>query len=128
MRVLREVKKTDPISSKIMLRQAYENTFGVFNYAQQAFDESRITDPSLKRPLAIVGMNDAEDYCNTSKLYELVKVYADEKVYDYYHLSLQDFLDLPHDMCDFIIADCKLRRKKDDKANANLINSLQPGK
>lgn len=127
VKVLQDVKKTDPINSKALLQQAYENTFGIYDYVNQALVEQGLTDPALKKPLASVALHAAEDCCQSSKLYELLRLYSGLKVHDHYRLSLIEFLDLPHDVVDFILKDCVEKQKLEASKTHQVLEELKEG-
>ncbi len=81
-------------------------------------------DPELKRPLSSVALHDAENVCDPSRLYEVIKLYADRKVYTHYGLSLTDYLDLPHDIAVYIMTDCTTRLQKEYNTTSEVIDSL----
>lgn len=124
IRVLREAKKTDHLTGRSILYQAYETTFGVFDYMAQAMTEHAQLDPDLKRPLASVALHFAEDVSSTSRLYELIRAFKDRKVYSVMGLSLTEFLDLPHDICEFILTECNKQQERDTASAQQVINDL----
>lgn len=76
---------------------------------QQDEIEKTITDPNLKRPLASVGMNRAENTFIYSKLFDRIKSYADNNVGEFYKMGLVEFLRLPRIYCDYILKDSAKR-------------------
>lgn len=114
----------DPVSSKIVLQQAYEDTFGVFNYIEQIQKEQTISDPSLKRPLTSVAMHPAEDVSAGSRIKELIKVFALLKVYQNYGLSFTELLELPVEYVDDILEECSKIYKEEEKRATALTQTL----
>lgn len=104
--------------------QAYENSQGIHDYIAQEIYERSITDPDLKRPLSTVALHPNESICEGSGLYELMKMYADRKINTHYGLSLMEYLDLPHDVCQFIMLDCTNRLQKEYNTTADVLDSL----
>lgn len=92
-----------------MLQQTYEQSSGIFDYLQQDAIEQTLTDPNLKRPLASVGMNRAENTFIHSKIFDAIKSYADNNVGEFYKISLVEFLELPHVIFDYILKDSAKR-------------------
>jgi len=75
----------------IIIREMYLDKYGISN----------LDDPS--RPLALVAMNQKEDYGNGNYLYERFDQF---KIYDinkHYGLSVTEFLDLPRDIVENIL-------------------------
>jgi hypothetical protein len=124
VRVLRNSKKMDPVSSRIVLQQAYEDTFGIFNYISQIKQEQTITDPGLKRPLSSVAMHPAEDTSAGSRIRELIKIYARLKVYQNYGLSFTELLELPVEYVDDILMECSKIYKEEEKRAVALTDTL----
>jgi hypothetical protein len=92
-----------------LLQQTYEQSSGIFDYLQQDEIEKTITDPKLKRPLSSVGMNRAENTFIYSKMFDTIKLYADNNVGEFYKMSLVEFLELPHVVCEYILKDSAKR-------------------
>jgi len=110
------------------LHQAYENSQGIHDYISQEIYEQSVTDPELKRPLSSVALHGPEDICTGSKLFELIKLYADRKVFTHYGLSLVDYLDLPHDVASFIMMDCTQRLQKEYNTTSDVLESMNSNK
>jgi hypothetical protein len=127
VQILREAKKTDPIGSKMILNQAYENTFGIYDYVSQAMKERNLAEPSLKEPLSSVSMHYAENYCETSRLYELIQLYEICKIYQIYRISLSEFLEYPHDLVEYMLKTASEKTRKESKQTENMMEELKEG-
>jgi hypothetical protein len=123
--VLNKAKKTDLVSAKAMLYQAYETTMGIHDYFAQDALEREEPDPNKIRPLSEVAMHFAEDACSTSRLYEMIRVFEDRKVYPYFGLNLKEFLELPHDICENILEICLSRQTKELAIQGNVIDKIE---
>ena len=108
----------------MILQQAYENTFGIYDYVRQAYTEVAVTDPGLKRPLSSVAMHEAEDLSAGSRIKELIKVFAKLKVYQQYGLSFTELLELPLEYVDDILLECSKLYKDEEKRAETLSQSL----
>lgn len=86
--------------------------------------ERSTSDPTYKKPLSSVALHYAEDFSSTSKLAEVIKVFADNKVYQYYGLNLTEFLELPHEICTMILKDCDERQKKESTVANKMMTDL----
>ena len=106
------------------MQQTYEQSSGIFDYLQQDRMEQVITDPSLKRPLSSVGMNRAENTFIYSKIFDTVKGFADNNVGEFYKMSLKEYLELPHVVCDFILKDSAKRLAAKVGNINNVINEM----
>lgn len=124
IKVLTSVPKTTDMRARQLLRQAYENTFGIHDYIEQAITEKSILDPDKKRPLSAVEMHKAIDPSVGSKLYLNIKLFADLDIAKYYNISLEQYLNLPHDIATFIRKDCSERRKKRHQAEDEVLSEL----
>lgn len=124
LHVLRHSKRTDPLTAKSILYQAYETTFGIHDYLQEAMMEKSELDPHKKRPLSSVALHFAEDFCSTSRLYEMLDVFIDKNVHATTGLNLEQFLQLPHDVCEQILIRCDKKQAKDAAVQADVLNNL----
>lgn len=127
VQILREAKKTDPIGSKMILNQAYENTFGIYDYVSQAMKERNLTEPNLKEPLSSVSMHYAENYCETSRLYELIQLYDICKIYQIYRISLSEFLEYPHDVVEYMLKTASEKTRKENSQTESMLEELKDG-
>lgn len=124
IRVLRHGAKTDIVSSKSLLQQAYETTFGIHDHLKQALQEQEIYDADQKRPLSTVALHFAEDTMESSKIHELIRIYAKLKVHQYFGLSLIEFLTLPHEYVETILTECSEMFKKESEKTEKVMSQL----
>ncbi len=124
IQVLQRSKKTDVMTAKSILYQAYETNYGIHDYLGQAMQETAQTDPNNKRPLSSVALHFAEDYCAPSRLYEMIDIFVDKNVHGITGLNLQQFLELPHDVCEQVLIRCDKKQSRDAAAQASVLNSL----
>jgi hypothetical protein len=82
------------------------------------------TDITKHRPLSSVAMHKGEDSSGTSRLYEMIEIFKDKKVYSYFGLSLIDFMSLPVDICDHILTVCMKSIKEDNSITETALNNL----
>lgn len=125
LRVLREAKKTDPFTGRAYLHQAYETSNAIFDHLQQGMlDDSPGIEPDQKRPLSSVAMHFAEDTSSTSVLYQRIRIFKDRKVYALMGLNLTEFLELPRDLCDFILSECGKHQDREATATDEVLKDL----
>jgi hypothetical protein len=125
LRVLREAKKTDHLTGRSYLYQAYETSNGIFDHLHQGMlDDTPEIDPDEKRPLSSVAMHFAEDTSSTSMLYQRIRVFKDRKVYALMGLNLTEFLELPRDLCDFILSECSKHQDRESTATEEVLLDL----
>lgn len=99
--------KTTYIGGVQLLREAYDQTYGIHDYARQVQMERSKPPLDKYRPLSSVALHTAEDYIGTGREKWLVKRFADLKVGDRFSISFMEFLDLPRWMVEFMIKDAE---------------------
>lgn len=125
MDVLKSVPAVpNTIEAKTILNQAYEQTFGVFDHLGQNNLETIDANPDSKRPMIEVAFHPSEDICARSQLYKTIKEFKDRKVYQYFGLSLLEFLDLPVDICDYILDVSGKQTTAENTKQGHLLNEL----
>ncbi len=81
-------------------------------------------DPDKKRPLVSVAAHPSEDISSRSKLFQRIKLHKDAKVYPLFGLDLISFLELPTEICDYILSICNEQNKQDAKIQKDVIDSI----
>lgn len=125
MEVLRTAKKDTYVNSKQLLQQVYEQSSGLFDYLGQAHKEASVTEPNAKRPLASVALHKGEDTFAYSRVFDTIKAYADSNVKEYYGMNLQEFLQYPRAITDFILTDSRRRLSSKASEDSKIIQSIQ---
>ncbi len=124
--VLRTSRKAkNRIEAKMILQEAYEQSYHIFDHIAQARIEAVMPTPEKKRPLASVAMHFAEDHSSTSRLYETLRLYARHRVLHYTGLSWERFLAQPHDMAVHILETCQEMNAKDLQTQASAAAQWQ---
>ena len=123
--ILRTAKKDTYINSKQLLQQAYEQSSGLFDYLGQAHKDLSATSPDAKRPLASMAAHKGEDTFAYSRIFDTIKAYADSNVKEYYGMNLQEFLQYPHVVCDFILTDSQRRLKAKVSSDSKIMQDIQ---
>lgn len=123
--MLRVAKKDNYINSKQLLQQAYEQSAGLFDYFTQSQKESVSTEASAKRPLSSVSMHKGEDTFVYSRIFDTIKAFADSNVKEYYGMNLQEFLQYPHVVCEFILKDSQRRLSVKVTEDNKIIQGIQ---
>lgn len=127
---MQELLEKSPLlsSSKAQLLtiEKYHEDFGIADYS---------TDEANARPLMHVAMHPAEDPITGSSFYETCKRFSDLDLGAVWHMSLNEFLELPHDTCDMLFEITAIRRENEikaakksmeDAAARNAANQPQP--
>lgn len=95
--LLAKIEKVDSITARLILLDAYETTYGIYNHADEMANRDR--------PLALIAMHPKEDFSTHSALYNTIRRFRKYKVGhpDNFNMSLTEFLELPKDISDFLM-------------------------
>lgn len=104
--------------STILLREAYETTYGIYNHQ----------NPDPSRPLALIAMHPAEDATVGSTLHERLEQFADFQVAKHFGLSLNEFFELPSDVCTKILEVSAKRQNVEGSTATQMLNQLEANK
>lgn len=107
--------KLQPSAGQLLLRETYEQVYQIFNHAGNQ-------DPV--RDLALMGFHPAEDSHTESLLYERIEQFGDKDVGKYFHMSLQEFLQLPRDITWKVIEECDRLAKKEATNATNVLSQM----
>lgn len=99
--------RTSYIGGIQLLREAYDQTYTIHDYARQVHFERSKPPLDKYRPLSSVALHSAEDYVGTGREKWLTKRFADLKVGSRFNISYMEFLDLPRWMVEFMIKDAE---------------------
>lgn len=91
-KILESAKSLDSIAAQLVIRDAYETHFGIFNHA----------DPAAG-PLALVEYRAKEDVSEYGGMYRTFYQYHLYEVNKEWGLSVQEFLDLPREYCTLLL-------------------------
>ncbi len=87
--MLSKMPKLGSVSGQMLLREAYDITYGIHDHNDPVGGE--------QHPLGLVEFHYAEDCSADSLLYERIEQYKKERIWDHFHLSLDEFLKKPTD-------------------------------
>lgn len=90
---LAKLPRLDVIDARIVLRDLYEATYGIYRPVSKA----------IKRPLSSVAFHDAEMVNVDSLLEDSIRTYASRNVKDHFGLSLVEFMELPRDIAQMLL-------------------------
>lgn len=102
--------KLAEIDANLLLYDIYEHETGIFNHAQR----------QDKRPLSSVALHETEENTSTSRLYMTIEAYKNKGIKDMFGLNLIEFLDLPSELCIYLM---ELANKEGAK-NQNILSNL----
>lgn len=117
--LLQRVGKIDSITAQLILRDAYEVAFGIYNHKQ----------PDPMRPLALVAMHPKENVSEYSELYNEIRRF-DRHDMARAGYSLLEYLSLPRELAHLLIRTRTERARGDlikAQAAADALNELDRG-
>lgn len=115
-----------PMAAKELLYQAYESSLGIYDYVSQAVEESRIKNPSLKRPLSSVALHYAEDYTGqNTRLGQVAKAFYQFNMAVKFGYSFSEFLQLPIEYVDLLMRIAKDNSQLEAKVQEGVIQDLK---
>ena len=128
----RLIKESKPVKNvvlaKLLLMEAYDVTYGVFDHITQYNKDKNSKDPEIKRPLSVIAMHETEEVSDVSLLYERINSYNDKKVKEYFGISLKELLDLPRDVVEHIFKQCDIRLLNDVRLQNNILDQINSDK
>jgi hypothetical protein len=113
------------VAAKQLLTEAYEQSAGIFDYFTQSEMDKVTLDVNTKRPLLSMSLSPSEDMYTYSKMFEVIKSFADNHVKDFYGINLQEFLQYPRVICDFLLKDSEHRLLNKLNSEAAAINGIK---
>lgn len=93
--LLENIGNLDSISAQLVLRDAYDTDYGLYDHAN---DHSR--------PLALVGRHEKEDYHEYGGLYRAIYQFHVNEVHKNWGFTLTEFLDLPREIHRLVLRIC----------------------
>lgn len=100
--------------AELLLREAYEITYGLFNH----------DDMTVDRPLALVAMHPGENTAVGSTLYGRIEQFAELEIAKYFGISLIEFFELPTDVVNKIMETSAGRQAVERKVSENVATQL----
>ena len=95
-RLIADSPVVDPLTSRILMRQAYQQTYGIYDYIGQREYEQGAGDPSRHRPFSRTELHLPEDTYAFSFAADAMKTYVNAKIQKWFGISFLEFIDLPH--------------------------------
>ena len=123
--MLRVTPKTSLMDARGILFQAYETQYRIHDHLAQSRNEAMVMNPDQKRPLSAVAQQPAEDFSRTSRLYQLYELFVKNKVYPATGMNWLAFIELPHDLCLFILETCAHAVLVENQTSEAAIRRLQ---
>lgn len=99
--LLENIGSLDSISAQLVLRDAYDTDYGLYDHAH---DQSR--------PLALVGKHEKEDYQEYGGLYRAIYQFNVNEVHKTWGFTLTEFLDLPREIHRLVLRICSEDAKR----------------
>ena len=118
---MENVKKLNRVEAKLMLPLLYETQYGIFDHTSQA----------AKKPMAGDSFRPAYDTHKDSILNDLCFRYEENSIFDIFHLSFFDYINLPRAVTNQLDENARsIRKKRDavmDQANKKMKASIEGG-
>lgn len=111
--LLRDVNKIDSISAQMLLREAYELSYHIFDHDQGTYHPWNLV---MERP--------KENYNKYGTLYRTIHTYRLREVHKRFGYSLTEFLDQPREIVDLIFEICMMEDKADTTAFENVREEM----
>lgn len=115
--LLENTGKLDSISAQLVLRDAYDIDYGIYDH---------VNDRS--RPLALVGRFDKEDYNEYGGLYRAIYQFNVNEVHKNWGFTLTEFLDLPREIHRLVLRICSEDAARSLVPTEQQIKQLQQNK
>jgi hypothetical protein len=77
------------------------------------------------RPMSSVAFHEAEDFTTHSLTNQLLQIYVDYDIYEFFKLSLLEFVEMPHDIIDLMIEIIVKKRKSKQNAIQDIEKELK---
>lgn len=111
--LLKEVEQTDSITAQLLLQEAYEQSYGIYNH-----------DAADAHPWALALNSDKEDYTPFSPLYNLFYRYRVRDIYKRWGLSITELLEMPREFVELVFDISKEEDIKDQKLYKQVKDSV----
>lgn len=99
----------------MIMRDLYESEYRLYDHRH----------PHPNKPLASIAMHKQEDLNTDSALEQVCRLYIRHRIYECFHLDLLQFLELPADVIEMLIALAKENTKQSNKAMSEVEKSMQ---
>lgn len=114
-KLLDNVKSLDSIQAQIVLRDAYDTSYGIYDHSNE----------NPNRPMALVGMHPAENTTYHSRLYNAIRRYKIYDVKTHFGLSLTEFLELPREYTTFILGLLAEGKQAETNRQQKMLNEIE---
>lgn len=113
--LLDSVDSVGGIDAKILLIEAYETAYEIFDHENVDFN----------RPLSLVAMHEKECYGEVSGLRRRVERYNLHDIYNKFGLSLSEFLDLPRDYTEMLFSVVQEQAEREGPSLGKQVDKLE---
>ena len=110
-------KQTDSILAQLLIMEAYETTFHLYNHDHQNPNE----------PLALVTMHDQENVVKYSRMANTIRSFRRHRVGHHFHMSLSEFLQYPRHVGRMILEDCGEAEKEEYNRTKTMMENYENG-
>lgn len=103
------------VDTQIFLKEVIDERLGIFP----------ISRFNKQRPLCSVALHEAEDFTTHSLLEESLRVYIDYDIWEFFHLTLTEFLDLPRDTIQSLTQVVIKKKESKSKLMADIQKNIE---
>lgn len=108
-------KRTDSILAQLLILEAYETTFRLYNHD--------IINPL--EPLALVRLHDKENVVKYSRMANTVRSFRRHRVGHHFNMSLGEFLQYPRHIGRLILEDCGEAEKEEYNRTKQMMENYE---
>lgn len=111
---MRAKEKVDPYTSQMLLREAYDIDFGIWNH----------NDEARSSPLALIKMYPKEDPVSYGRRYQLIRRYGIYQIKEHFGLTISEFLQETRENVDLYLRLAAEYAVKSGREKTNLLNEV----
>ena len=123
-RVLKTVGKTDAITARLLLLEAYDTDYGIHNHLLQ-YEQEKLMFPDQKRPLSLVAMHPAEITSGAiSQRAKLMRTFTDLKISASFGMDWVDFINQPVEEVEEMLRCARSGADREANIQSGILNQI----
>ncbi len=116
-------KQTSYIAAKLLLEEAYQDSYGIFNYMQHA--KALKAGTEKPRPLASIAVHESEKNFYNYRLSRLLDRYINCDFGKYTGMSFKEYMALTKTDADSLVEACERHKKLQLAADDKALNDIK---
>jgi len=108
-------RRTDSILAQLLILEAYETTFRLYNHDRENPNE----------PLALVRLHDKENVVKYSRMANVIRSFRRHRVGHHFNMSLSEFLKYPRHIGRLILEDCGEAEKEEYQRTKQMMENYE---